>query len=720
MSKNTEFSLVITAHSEGLLAHKTMLSVYAALKNMPAECNYEIIISIDNGDAVTKTYFERYKVKPGHTVVEVDFKDLSASRNNAVNLAKGELVAFLDADDLVSSNWFKEALALSHANENAIIHPEYSVTFDEYNLIWKKRNSGNLTTDTLCLVDNNIWDSPLLTKKSVLIEHPYHPLGSGIGYEDKHFNCQTLAHDIPHLVATDTVLFVRRKSDGSLLTQSTGSRVTVAPTDLLSFGAVQNLDLTFMDTRAQETPSRKLPYLLAKKLLHKSTNLAMRAHSKAVQYPAYERRVHSLREKRQAYINGQMRTKFTPTLLEEWKAIHKIENLIFPSKALLKSIPWYNAESISAGVSYAKTIQTMRKKPDSLFFVPHLVKGGADKVFVNYLSHLEQVQPEWIIAMLQTESTESVWADKVPNSVDFINFNRETHELDTATSLRVLATLVTQLGIKRIIIGNSQLAYDFCATYKTLLSALDVKIYCFAFGEEFDDEGRLWGLVHTGIPKIYPQIYRIITDNNNIVNKLQREYGFEPKKFTVHYQPTDLELQPTNHTNNLPLKIMWASRVCKQKRPDILKAVSNQLDSSKYVIDAYGQLEEGLTPEYFADSRVDYKGPFNGAGSLPVKEYDMFLYTSEGDGVPNMLQEMTALGLPIVASNVGGIKEFIEDGKTGKLIVDHEVIEDYVSAIENLSDWKLRESYNQQAQTRLNTTFSKKVLLERIKQDFDK
>jgi glycosyltransferase involved in cell wall biosynthesis len=387
---------------------------------------------------------------------------------------------------------------------------------------------------------------------------------------------------------------------------------------------------------------------------------------------------------------------------------------------LLKHLPWYNAENLTPGIKYTQLIQRFSKKPDTLFFVPHLIKGGADMLFINYPDELSRIHPDWHIAMLQTEAKESVWKDKLSQSIDFINLFEIFQGLDNDTQYRLLATLLTQNGIKRIIIGNSQLAYDFASRYQNLIKKLDIAVYCFAFGEEFDDEGRLWVHIHTGIPKIYPIVHKIITDNKNTVDKLNREYSFDRNKFAVHYQPTKAAIKTTTNNTNQPLKVLWASRVCKQKRPDILKAVSNKLDANKYSIDAYGQLEEGLSEAYFGDSTVNYKGPFNGSDSLPTDEYDVFLYTSEGDGVPNVLQEMTAAGLPIVASNVGGIREFIITDKTGMLIEDHENIDDYVSAIEKLSDINLRHKLHSGAQHLLKTQFSTMTWEANILSDFDR
>ncbi len=714
-----DLSIIITSHAEGLIAHKTMLSIFDAIVDLEKESiSYEVLISIDNGTDETKAYFERYRNQPHYHILDVNFRGLSESRNNAIREAKGSYVTFLDADDLVSANWLVEAYQLA-TKTGSIIHPEYSITFGDDNLMWQKFSSGDFIQDTLSLIDNNLWDSPCLAARTIFIEHPYVPNGNGFGFEDKQFNSETLADGIPHVVAPCTMLFVRRKVSGSMLMQAISDRLTLAPTKLLAYDRITKLDLTpYTDATAENpTPFHRKLLSLSK---HEAKRIVKSLHNHAKRYEFYTHAVRPLREKRQARLLTALNATYPTWMTNEWRHIHRIDNTIFPAKDLLKHLPWYNSRNIVPGIKYSQLIQSFSKQPDTLMFVPHLIKGGADMLFINYPNELARLHPDWHIAMLQTEAKESVWRDKLSDNIDFIDLFKLFRGLDQDTQFRLLATLVTQNSIKRIIIGNSQLAYDFISKYQTLIKRLDIAVYCFAFGEEFDEEGRLWGHIHTGIPRIYPVIHRIVTDNQNTVAKLVNEYAFDPEKFRVHYQPTTATTHAPISNEHTPLKVLWASRVCKQKRPDILKDVSNLLDPAKFTFDAYGQLEEGLTAEYFNNSRVTYRGTFNGIATLPTDQYDIFLYTSEGDGVPNILQEITASGLPIVASNVGGIREFIMTDKTGILVEDHNKIEDYAEAIKQLDDVPLRHKLANGAQQLLKTQFSRDTWLKNIQDDFDK
>jgi glycosyltransferase involved in cell wall biosynthesis len=72
--------------------------------------------------------------------------------------------------------------------------------------------------------------------------------------------------------------------------------------------------------------------------------------------------------------------------------------------------------------------------------------------------------------------------------------------------------------------------------------------------------------------------------------------------------------------------------------------------------------------------------PFLAYDELPLAESDGFIYTSAWDGLPTILIELGALGVPIVASAVGGVPELIDE-KTGWPVGEDASADDYVEAI---------------------------------------
>ena len=53
---------------------------------------------------------------------------------------------------------------------------------------------------------------------------------------------------------------------------------------------------------------------------------------------------------------------------------------------------------------------------------------------------------------------------------------------------------------------------------------------------------------------------------------------------------------------------------------------------------------------------------------MPRRKVLFVLPTRPGEGIPRVLMEAMAAGLPIVASGAGGILELVENGRTGFLV----------------------------------------------------
>lgn len=114
-----ELSIIVTAHDEGLLAHKTMMSVLRALDETNTE--YEILIQIDNGDLATLDYFRRYADNKSFRIFQNRFSDRGKARNAAMEEARGKYLLFLDAHDLISSNYISETLKLLRVQQNNVV-----------------------------------------------------------------------------------------------------------------------------------------------------------------------------------------------------------------------------------------------------------------------------------------------------------------------------------------------------------------------------------------------------------------------------------------------------------------------------------------------------------------------------------------------------------------------------------------------------------------------
>lgn len=231
-----DVSVVIPPHRIGRFGHPTMRSVLRSAEHANKRgITTEIILVMDRPDDETRGYFSRYE-KSEIAVEEVDFGDLGFTRNYGISLSSGKYVTFLDDDNLYCRNWIYEAFKYLEENKNDIIvHPEYHIAFEAENGIWQQISSNDSKNfNVKNLLEYNYWDAVCATKREILLRHSYKATTSteGFGYEDWHFNCETLAAGIEHHIVPGTVHFMRKKKTGSLNLDSLQANRVIWPTRL--------------------------------------------------------------------------------------------------------------------------------------------------------------------------------------------------------------------------------------------------------------------------------------------------------------------------------------------------------------------------------------------------------------------------------------------------------------------------------------------------------
>ena len=117
-------------------------------------------------------------------------------------------------------------------------------------------------------------------------------------------------------------------------------------------------------------------------------------------------------------------------------------------------------------------------------------------------------------------------------------------------------------------------------------------------------------------------------------------------------------------------------RMSEEKRPllwlDVAAAVSRQDDSVHFVICGDGPMRDEMRNYAVTlgiGDRVHLPGAQANIGAW-YKMMDVVMLTSRHEGLPNVLLEAQSLGIPVVAPDVGGMSEVVEQGITGWTIRD--------------------------------------------------
>ena len=142
---------------------------------------------------------------------------------------------------------------------------------------------------------------------------------------------------------------------------------------------------------------------------------------------------------------------------------------------------------------------------------------------------------------------------------------------------------------------------------------------------------------------------------------------------TIHNGINDIE--PSQAENSAPspsksVKVVMVARFAPQKDHHTLLKALQKLDEVELILvgsDLGNHQMQTWLAELGLTSRVKLLGFRNDISEI-LKQADIFALISHWEGLPLAILEGMRAGLPVVASDVGGVNETIIDGETGYLI----------------------------------------------------
>ena len=135
--------------------------------------------------------------------------------------------------------------------------------------------------------------------------------------------------------------------------------------------------------------------------------------------------------------------------------------------------------------------------------------------------------------------------------------------------------------------------------------------------------------------------------------------------------------------------ILFMSRMVKEKGVyetiDTFKLLKQKYSSLRLTMVGNGPELEKLK-KYTVDNKIGdvlFTGALSGEARLKVyrDSHYFFFFSYYGEGMPTVVLEAMAFGIPVITRNVGGLVDFFEDGKMGR-ITDSLKPEEFVQMIE--------------------------------------
>ena len=321
-----------------------------------------------------------------------------------------------------------------------------------------------------------------------------------------------------------------------------------------------------------------------------------------------------------------------------------------------------------------------------MFALPWIKRGGADLEAI-YLINAVAARAHTRVLVVTTDQEDNPWRDRLVDTVDFLPLASIVEELPAIERLPFFVRFVIQLAPGIFHNVNSSLAWNATVEFGPELAEhteLWASVFCYDYSVDGEPVGYARLLSQCG-----HLFSGLMTDSTYFRDEVVERYGVDRHRVFPIRQPLPgiemvspavCERDPASRT------VLWASRLDGQKRPDLLEAVARRMPDVTFEMHGGTLLEKSVIVEALKClPNVDYRGPYETFNALKTQHHAAFFYPSHWDGLANILLEVGARGVPIVASDVGGASELIGP-REGWLIAPFDDVEAYVAALRKVID----------------------------------
>lgn len=322
------------------------------------------------------------------------------------------------------------------------------------------------------------------------------------------------------------------------------------------------------------------------------------------------------------------------------------------------------------------------KSYDYVVLVPHIRMSGAARVSSIFSRILREVVGKDVLVVC-TDSSEAEYQHWFPDNCDLFDGSAILQSVEGSLRTQLLYDLLRGVGAKAVFNINSRLAWDMTEEYGRQISQ-EFKIFTYLFTWDETVNGARVGYPIQWLRNTSGYHHTIFTDNEMLANDVRTRFGYDDEKCSVVSLRTPAENfgidagTPVNSTRR-PV-FLWAGRFDRQKYTELLVSIARALPQAQFHI--YGKSvldrQQQLTADKLPENCV-LKGTYKElADVFEMDDYTGFLYTAKWDGIPTILLDIGTTGLPIIASDVGGISELVTEN-TGWLVNPFDEVDAYVN-----------------------------------------
>jgi glycosyltransferase involved in cell wall biosynthesis len=397
----------------------------------------------------------------------------------------------------------------------------------------------------------------------------------------------------------------------------------------------------------------------------------------------------------------------------ELRALGQIDSNLYSDEFSLGRYAYYSVpQDARLGKLWATLNTTVAgRKFTHVVVGPWLKQGGADLLTIRHLAVLA-ANASASVLFITTEPAESPWIGRIPDEVVHLDFGAACGNLADNDQVFLLCRLFIQIDADVIHLINSRAAWETIRCHGQAVSQRSA-IFASLFCDDRSERDIPVGYARKFLPECYLHLRKVFCDNTVSARAWAQDLGVPPDLFRVLPSPAaSLPARPYSCTPDSS-RILWAGRLDRQKRPDLLAAIARECPDLSFDVYGVSVLGANATNELRRTKNVRLMGEFQSFATLPHHEYRTFLFTSGWEGLPNILLDAVSAGMPIVASNVGGVGDLLTSSAAALLSPDASA-SDYAAAIARMAERSTAESFARAASIRLSSGYTPEAFQEAV------
>ncbi len=321
---------------------------------------------------------------------------------------------------------------------------------------------------------------------------------------------------------------------------------------------------------------------------------------------------------------------------------------------------------------YKKALKNKSSGRRILLIMPWMTAGGADKVFLDLAMHLRE--SGYQVFCITTVPSKNEWRKFFERASTEVVVADEKFSADKIPQF--IVDYSTRNKIETVVTSNNAAGYLSATGLK--MSNPQIRIVDIIHGQGGKFEKGGWPLHSAPFDKYL--------DKRIVVTEYMKKYLIEkykipaPKIKVIHNGiKINKEKFPKAAKEFKGLEdkfiVLWAGRFNEEKHPELAietaKLVCKESDDIRFIMVGDGEMKSQLLEvidKYGLGGKVII-------AAQPYEDYrefmaysDILLMTSEMEGLPIVILEALASGLPVIAPSVGGIPEIVTNEENGYLL----------------------------------------------------